>query len=162
MFKFCIFCSFILINNIANAEILHSYNEFANVKLIYSYFEKGTNENSPKEIVFKKQISSTPIYTLFISKRYDPARRYIALEDVKLKLNNDINKVYSINSRISETAVGSTYSLDLTPLIKHLSIADSIVFQIPSYTKEKEQIRYTYYELDKTILDEWKQVIAME
>lgn len=162
MFKLCIFCSLILINNIANAEILHSYNEFANVKLIYSYFEKGSNENSPKEIVFKKQLSSIPIYTLFISKRYAPARRYIALEDVKLKLNNDINKVYSINSRISETAVGSTYSLDLTPLIKYLSIADSIVFQIPSYTKEKEQIRYTYYELDKNILDEWKQVIAME
>lgn len=142
------------------AEINQFKNEFDNSIVTYSYFDKGNNENSPLEIVLRKtNFSNKNEYIIFMSKRYAPARRYIALENIKFKLNNNQNHILDIDTRISQSAVGHTYSLNITPYIKDIQNAESITMQIPSYTKEKQQIRYTYYELDKNILQEWKSII---
>ena len=97
---------------------------------------------------------------MFLSKRYAPSRRYLALENIKFKINNNTDDILDIDTRISQSAVGHTYSLNITPYIQSIQNAESIKIQIPSYTKEKPQIRYTYYEVDKNILQEWKTVIS--
>lgn len=145
--------------NTCYAEIDSFYNDFDNSTNTYSYFKEGQNENTTKEIVLKKiHTSSNDEYYFFFSKRYTSGRRYIALENVKLKVDDNI---ISPETRITDSAVGSTYSLNLTPFIAQIQNSNSITIQIPSYTKEKQQVRYTYYELDKNILSEWKQVINM-
>ena len=143
------------------AEISQYTNDFDNSLITYSYFDKGNNENSPLEIVLRKTAFSDKVeYTIFLSKRYAPARRYVGLENVKFKLNNDPKKILDIDTRISQSAVGHTYALNITPYVSEFEKAESVTIQIPSYSKEKQQIRYTYYELDKNILQEWKEVIS--
>ncbi len=147
--------------NICFAEINQYTNEFDNSTVTYSYFDRGNNENSPIEIVLRKTVYSNKTeYMMFLSKRYAPSRRYLALENIKFKINNNTDDILDIDTRISQSAVGHTYSLNITPYIQSIQNAESIKIQIPSYTKEKPQIRYTYYEVDKNILQEWKTVIS--
>ena len=142
------------------AEIQHYTNDFDNSSVSYSYFDRGFNENSPIEIVLRKteyQIKTE--YTIFISRRYAPARKYVDIENIKFKIDNDVTNILDIDTRMILSPVGSTYSLNITPFIKNIENAKSIIMQIPSYTKEKQQIRYIYYELDDNILKEWKELI---
>ena len=47
-----------------------------------------------------------------------------------------------------------------TPYIKDIENAESVNMQLPLYTfKENRRIKYTYYEVDKDLLHEWKEVI---
>lgn len=142
------------------AEIKQYTNDFDNSVVTYSYFDKGLNENAPIEIVLRKeQLKAETKYTVFLSKRYAPARKYVDLENIKFKIDGDSSNVLDIDTRMVLSPVGTTYSLDVTRFAKVIGDAKSIMMQIPSYTKEKQQIRYLYYELDTNILKEWQELI---
>lgn len=164
MLKKLIICFFmLLVFNIANAEITQTTNNFDNSKIITSYFSKGSNDNNPKDITLRKTLSTTSTkYQFFIFRGRSANRVYTDIDNIKFKFDNDISNISEFPTTLFERPGGYIYSIDITSAIDKIKEANNITIQQPLYTLDSTYLRYTYYELDKIILDEWKQVISME
>lgn len=158
----------LFINNLSYAEIIQQKNDFGETNITMSIFEKDVfsfSENMPKEISFKKlNVPKTdPLYIIIFKTRFVSKELYVDLEPVKMKVNNDINEIYYIFPHINDHGERWRLSLSLSSnIVNAIKKADSLDFQIPIYTTDKIQVKYTEYTLPKPVLDEWKQVIAME
>lgn len=164
MFEKLMICCFLLsFFNIANAEIIQVTNNFDNSKIITSYFSKGSNDNNPKDITLRKTLSPTSHkYQFFIFRGRSANRVYTNIDNIKFKFDNDVTNISEFPTTLLERPGGYIYSIDITAAIDKIKNSNSITIQQPLYTLDSTYLRYTYYELDKNILAEWKQVIAME
>lgn len=158
----------LFINNHSYAEIIQHKNDFDGTNITISLFEKDIisfSEDIPKEISFKKlNISkSEPLYLIIFKTRFVSKDLYVDLEPVKIKINNDINKIHYIFPHINDHGERWRLSLPLSSnIVAAIKTADFLDFQIPIYTTDKLQVKYIEYTLPQPVLDEWKQVIAME
>lgn len=158
----------LFINNHSYAEIIQHKNDFDETNITISLFEKDVisfSEDMPKEISLKKlNISKAdPLYLIIFKTRFVSKDLYVDLEPVKIKINNDINKIHYIFPHINDHGERWRLSLPLSSnIIDTIKIADSLDFQIPIYTTDKLQVKYIEYTLPQPVLEEWKQVITMD
>lgn len=158
----------LLINNLSYAEIIQQKNDFDGMSITMSIFEKDVipfSEDMPKEISFKKlnTLKTEPLYLIIFKSRFVSKDLYVDLEPVKIKINNDINKIYYVFPHINDHGERWRLSLPLSSnIITTIKTADSLDFQIPIYTTDKLQVKYVEYTLPQPVLNEWKQVISME
>lgn len=158
----------LLINNILAAEIIHQKNDFDDSNIVMSVFQKeniNLSNDMPTEIVLRKlnNDSTDKSYVLFMKNPYTLKDLYVNIEPAKIKINNDISKVYYQNFSLDDygkrTRISIPFSINI---VKEIPNANSIQLQIPVFTRDKTQIKYVEYTIPTSILDEWKQVIAME
>lgn len=158
----------LFINNLSYAEITNQKNLFDNSNIVMSIFQKENNnfsEDMPTEIVFRKlnNKNTDQSYILFIKNPYTLRDLYVSIEPIKIKFDDDITKVYYQASTLDHMGNRTRLSIPIKiSVINEIKTSTTIQLQIPVYTRDKTQIKYTEYTLPQPVLDEWKQVIAME
>lgn len=145
------------------AEIANFSNDFTESKITISFSERNKSENHYKTfntIAFRKEIiQSVPNYKLFLitSTSQTPS----TLDKTNFKFDN--NKIFSLETNVEYNSVPRPAAYDLDQeFINKLLISNSLQIQIPMFTHDKTQIKYLEYTIPATVLEEWKQVIAME
>lgn len=160
--KLILFCFLLSIFNITNAEIIQTTNDFNNSKNIYSLSPKQ-KQQFPKYFIFKKNINNNSLnYFVTIQNDNGVTKHFANTENFNLKIND--KDIYTFSPRFSEISGGvqATIHLD-NKFMENFDAIKKIIFQVPIFA-ERTSILETYYyiEVPQSILDEWKQVIAME
>lgn len=156
----------LIISNVSFAEIITEENTFDNSQIIASVVnteKKDYDESVPREIIFKKLTSNPPIYSLAIINQYTLRNFYLSVEPIKIKLNNSLEDIYYVQGDKSNSGSRTQLAFILpNEMIPNLALAETVQIQIPIYTSYKTHVKYTDFTVPQPILDEWKQVIAME
>lgn len=167
MFKILIFIFFLSYGITCNAAIKEIPNNFDNSKNIYSISDKQP-QKFPKYFILNKIIYDNDQeneHYILIQNSNEVTNVFSNVEPIKIKIDNQ--KIFSFVPQISILAdLVESQQLVFKPhhnFMNELVKANNIIFQIPIY-KERTSIISSYYyiELPKSVLDEWKQVIAME
>ena len=156
MKTFFILFIFIIVSNFCSARIVNLQNSFDNSNQIYSFY-KNRDKKCPQILIFKK--SGNEYYML--AKSAFRGSNYLSnLENAKIKINNQI---FSQNYRIWDYDYNQHFSFKFSDsMIKEISYANSIAFQLPVHINEDTLVGYYQFSIPPAVLDEWKQVIAME
>ena len=167
MKKFILFIfSTLFISNICSAEIIREINSFDNSTMLTSVINtKDYVEDIPREIIFKKTCSNSNESKYFISfvNQYKIKNGYSPFEPIKIKFNNSLEDIQSYPIQLYRTAQrGQLAFLVDNIFIDKLEKSDNLQFQIPISTSYVSHVKYIDFTLPQNILDEWKQVIAME
>lgn len=163
MFKKLILCIFLIsIFNITDAAIIQITNDFNNSKNIYSLSPKQ-KQQFPKYFIFKKIINNNSHdYFVTIQNDNGVTKHFANTEDFNLKINDQ--DIHTFTPRFSEVSGGvqATIHLD-NKFIESFHNIKKMIFQVPVFA-ERTSIMETYYyfEVPNSVLDEWRQVIAME
>ncbi|WP_455655181.1 hypothetical protein [Phascolarctobacterium sp.] len=165
MFKIITTTFFLLFFSLScYAEITYFSNEFTNQKYAISVNQRNKSDNFykiPNTIAFRKELNSTnDNFKLFLmcSMSQNPS----SLDKTNFKFDNI--KIISITPNVdynNSAPNPAAYDLD-KEFVASLFHANSLQIQIPLFTHDKAQIKYLEYTIPNSILDEWKQVIAME
>ena len=167
MLKILIFIFCLSFGITCNAAIKEIPNIFDNSKNIYSISDKQP-QKFPKYFILNKIIyanNQENEYYILIQNSNEVTNIFSNTEPIKIKVDNQ--KIFSFVPKISKLAdlVGSKQLVLRinNNFINELIKSKNIVLQIPIY-KERTSIISSYYYLEVpiNILDEWKQVIAME
>lgn len=156
---------FLTINNISIAKIIEYNNDFTNTRYVVSEIERDKKLSYikfPNTVTFRKSINNNQSeYTLFLIASGSQAISPLDSTAFKMHSNSNIN-LYLFDPKVDYSNFPTaSYKLSDSFIIQ-LTQTDSLSLQIPLFTYKSSRVKYLYYEFDKTILDEWKQVIAME
>lgn len=155
MFKICIFSLLILMPNIGNAEITQKTNTFDSSIQIQSYY-KDKNIKLPQILIFKKTGNE---YYLLGKNAFRTINYLTTLENAKIKIND---KIYSIEYRTYDLSNNFSFKFN-DKILNEIKDANNIQIQLPIHTTvDTEIVNYYNFSIPKNVLDEWKQVIAME
>ena len=156
---------FLSINNFSFAKIIEYTNEFTNSKYILSEIERDKKlsyTKFPNTVTFRKSITNNKSeYTLFLITSGSQAISPLDATAFKT-YSTSSPSIYLFDPTIDYSNF-PTASYKLSDLfINEINQTDKLSLQIPLFTYKSTRIKYLYYEFDKQILNEWKQVIAME
>jgi len=150
--------------NISYAEIIRDNNSFDNSKIIVScFYSKNIEipEPAPREIAFKKEISSYGNdYYMFIKTNDSQKYWILTSEDTKIKFDN--NKIIKTQTQSDNNPVKAKLSFHVTQeMLSEISNTQTLSIQIPFFSSKAIQTEYVVYNIPKLVIDEWKQVIEM-
>lgn len=143
------------------AEIAHFNNEFKGSKVIVSSIDRDKEikyTQAPNNITLKKEILQNKTYmTLIIltSVSSPPA----ILDNTNFKFDNA--NVVSLKTTVDPYSYSMFFELN-DDFIKEASSSTSLQIQLPMYSNSKSRVKYKEYDISPNVLNEWKQVIAME
>lgn len=143
------------------AEIARFNNEFTGSKTIVSSIDRDKEikyTQAPNNITLKKELLQNKIsmtLILLTSVSSPPA----ILDNTNFKFNN-VN-IVSLRTAIDPYSYSMFFELN-DNFIKEALNATSLQIQIPMYSNNKNRIKYKEYDISPEVLNEWKQVIAME
>ena len=154
---FCILITSLILSNFCSAEIIKTHNPFDNSSQFISLYKNRISQY-PQTLIFKKY--GNDYYLL--GKKPTRMINYLSnLENPKIKIDE---KYFSLDCRIYDYNFYQNFSFKFTDeVIKEILSANSIMFQMPTLIHNKDIfIDYYQFSIPQNVLDEWKQVIAME
>lgn len=143
------------------AEIAYFQNEFTSSKVIVSSIDRDKKTDyskAPNNITLRKEfLRNNTNFTLIIltTKSSIPA----ILDKTHFKFNS--TNFMSLKTSVDPDSYSLFFELD-DDFIKAVSTATSMQIQTPMYSNNKNRIKYKEYDISPDVLNEWKQVIAME
>lgn len=143
------------------AEIARFNNEFTGSKTIVSSIDRDKEikyTQAPNNITLKKELLQNKIsmtLILLTSVSSPPA----ILDNTNFKFNNA--NIVSLRTAVDPYSYSMFFELN-DNFIKEALNATSLQIQIPMYSNNKNRIKYKEYDISPDVLNEWKQVIAME
>ena len=139
----------------AFAEITKKTIPFDNTIHIQCY-HKDKIVKLPQILIFKKYGTD---YYLLGKNAFRTINYLTSLENAKIKINN---KIYSIDYRTYDFSSNFSFKFD-DEILNEIKTANNIQIQLPIHTTvDTEIVNYYNFSIPKNIIDEWKQVIAME
>lgn len=153
---FSILIMALIISNFCYAKISKTTNDFDKSTQITSFY-RAKNIQYPETIIFKKFNEE---YYFFAKK---PSRRtnYLSnLEKSKIKIDDSI---FSLDCKIYDYDYYQHFSFKFSnEIINKIKSAHSVIFQMPILVHKDIFVEYYQFSIPEPVLDEWKQVIAME
>ncbi|WP_293661287.1 hypothetical protein [uncultured Phascolarctobacterium sp.] len=141
--------------NFVYAEIIQKINTFDNTPQIKSYY-KDKNIKLPQILIFKKTGND---YYLLGKNAFRTINYLTTLENAKIKIND---KIYSVEYRTFDLSNNFSFKFN-DEILKEIKNANNIQIQLPIHTTvDTDIVDYYSFSIPKNVLNEWKQVIAME